>query len=136
MLLTYTNDSDIQEDYRKPTSLIHVVDGGRLAFFVQPGERWVLQSDSKVVYEITIQPYDIDDNRIHMSDNMRMKASFPKDFFEIVYSSKNGTYHQVKALKPGLPLLHAKLQSIELEVSFILKLNYSQKSFCDVNYSS
>lgn len=37
---------------------------------------------------------------------------FPKEYFEVVQSSLNGSYHHVKAIKEGHTVLSAKLTSI------------------------
>lgn len=51
--------------------------------------------------------------------NIRIDTVFPGEYFEILESSLNGSYHRVKALKEGLTLIDATLRAIVDEVSLI-----------------
>ncbi|CAJ0929988.1 unnamed protein product [Ranitomeya imitator] len=92
---------------RLPNGTIHVVDPGYLGFTVYPGDRWVLETGG--YYEITIDVYDKSSNKVHLSDNIRIEAKIPKEYFDVLDSSLNGSYHRVKALKSGQTVIDAAL---------------------------
>lgn len=48
---------------------------------------------------------------------------FPDEYFEILESSLNGSYHRVKALNNGLTLIDATLKSVVDHVSFVETLD-------------
>lgn len=95
---------------RLPNSTLFVVEPGYLAFKIQPGESWVLETGR--VYDILIEVFDKSGNKIHLSDNVRIDSSFPAEYFELQESSLNGSYHRVKALKGGLTLIDGTLSSV------------------------
>lgn len=49
--------------------------------------------------------------------NVRIDTVFPAKYFEVLGSSVNGSYHQVKALEQGLTLIEATLRAIVNKVS-------------------
>lgn len=49
--------------------------------------------------------------------NVRISTVFAVEYFEVLHSSKNGSYHYVRALKDGLTLIDATLRSVEDDVS-------------------
>lgn len=53
-----------------------------------------------------------------LSQNVRIDTGFPAEYFELKESSLNGSYHRVRALKGGLTLIDATLNSVVDEVSF------------------
>uniref|UniRef100_A0A8C7E6N4 Nucleoporin 210 n=1 Tax=Naja naja TaxID=35670 RepID=A0A8C7E6N4_NAJNA len=93
-----------------PNGTIFVVDPGYLGFSIHPGERWVLETER--FYEITIEVYDKSSNKVYLSENIRIDTHFSREYFEVVRSSLNGSYHYVKAIKEGHIVLGAKLTSI------------------------
>ncbi|XP_026532928.1 nuclear pore membrane glycoprotein 210 [Notechis scutatus] len=93
-----------------PNGTIFVVDPGYLGFSIHPGERWVLETER--FYEITIEVYDKSSNKVYLSENIRIDMYFSREYFEVVRSSLNGSYHYVKAIKEGHIILDAKLTSI------------------------
>uniref|UniRef100_A0A8C8CVG6 BIG2 domain-containing protein n=1 Tax=Oncorhynchus tshawytscha TaxID=74940 RepID=A0A8C8CVG6_ONCTS len=95
---------------RLPNGTLYVVEPGYLGFKINPGESWVLETGR--VYNILIEVFDKSSNRIYLSDNIRIEAAFPEEYFEILESSLNGSYHRVKALKNGLTLIEAVLKSV------------------------
>ncbi|KAL7865087.1 hypothetical protein AOLI_G00165070 [Acnodon oligacanthus] len=95
---------------RLPNSTIYVVEPGYLVFKINPGDHWILETER--IYEIFIEVFDKSSNRIHLSDNVRIEAKFPKEFFEILESSQNGSYHRVKALKHGQTIIDGTLKSV------------------------
>ncbi|XP_043934036.1 nuclear pore membrane glycoprotein 210 isoform X1 [Protopterus annectens] len=95
---------------RLPNSTIYVVEPGYLGFTVQPGERWVLESGRP--YDITIEIYDKMSNKVYSSDNIRIDAALPREYFKVLNFSLNGTYHHVKALKKGQTVIDAELTSV------------------------
>jgi len=49
----------------QPTATVHVVLPAYIGFTVMPGRKWVLESGRK--YEITIELYDQDSHKMHLS---------------------------------------------------------------------
>uniref|UniRef100_A0A8C6NDG7 Uncharacterized protein n=1 Tax=Melopsittacus undulatus TaxID=13146 RepID=A0A8C6NDG7_MELUD len=95
---------------RLPNSTVYVVDPGYLGFTIQPCDRWVLETGR--LYEITIEVYDKSSNKVYLSDSIRINAELPKEYFEVLKSSLNGSYHYVKAIKKGQTVLSAALTSV------------------------
>uniref|UniRef100_A0A8D2JFM4 Nucleoporin 210 n=1 Tax=Varanus komodoensis TaxID=61221 RepID=A0A8D2JFM4_VARKO len=93
-----------------PNGTIYVVDPGYLGFSVRPGDKWVLETER--LYEITIEVYDKSSNKLHLSDNLRIEAYLSEEYFRVLQSSLNGSYHYVKAIKDGHTILSASLTSI------------------------
>lgn len=56
--------------------------------------------------------------------NIRIDTGFPAEYFELLESSVNGSYHRVKALKEGLTLIDATLRAVVDEVSLIATLTH------------
>ncbi|XP_028906828.1 nuclear pore membrane glycoprotein 210 [Ornithorhynchus anatinus] len=95
---------------RLPNSTIYVVEPGYLGFTIHPGDRWVLETGR--FYEITIEVYDKSSNKVYLSDNIRIATVLPQEYFEVLKSSQNGSYHQVKAIKRGQTVIDAALTSV------------------------
>ncbi|XP_046725797.1 nuclear pore membrane glycoprotein 210 isoform X2 [Silurus meridionalis] len=95
---------------RLPNSTLYVVEPGYLVFKINPGERWVLETGR--TYEIFIEVFDKSSNKIYLSDNVRIEPTFPKEFFEVLESSLNGSYHHVKAVKNGQTLIEGMLRAV------------------------
>ncbi|XP_064524125.1 nuclear pore membrane glycoprotein 210 [Pseudopipra pipra] len=95
---------------RLPNSTIYVVNPGYLGFTVQPGDRWVLETGR--LYEITIDVYDKSSNKVYLSDNIRIDAELSKEYFEVLQSSLNGSYHHVRAVKEGQTSIDAALTAV------------------------
>nr|XP_015203546.1 PREDICTED: nuclear pore membrane glycoprotein 210 [Lepisosteus oculatus] len=95
---------------RLPNSTLYVVEPGYLGFKIHPGDRWVLETGR--TYEILIEVFDKSSNKVHLSDNIRIEAVFPKAYFKILESSFNGSYHHVKALQNGQTVIDAALTSV------------------------
>ncbi|XP_036388992.1 nuclear pore membrane glycoprotein 210 isoform X2 [Megalops cyprinoides] len=100
----------LQGASRLPNSTLYVVEPGYLGFKIQPGDRWTLETSR--VYEITIEVFDKSSNRVYLSDNIRIDAAFQKEYFEVLESSMNGSYHRVKALKKGQTVIDGVLTSV------------------------
>lgn len=56
--------------------------------------------------------------------NVRISAGFPIEYFEVLESSLNGSYHRVKALRDGLTLIDATLNAVVDKVSLIATLTH------------
>ncbi|XP_077930763.1 nuclear pore membrane glycoprotein 210 isoform X3 [Halichoerus grypus] len=95
---------------RLPNSTIYVVEPGYLGFTVHPGDRWVLETGR--LYEITIEVLDKSGNKVYLSDNIRIETVLPSEFFEVLASSQNGSYHHVRATKRGQTAIEAALTSV------------------------
>uniref|UniRef100_A0A672RXZ7 Nucleoporin 210 n=1 Tax=Sinocyclocheilus grahami TaxID=75366 RepID=A0A672RXZ7_SINGR len=94
---------------RLPNSTIYVVEPGYLAFKIHPEDRWVLETGRK--YEIFIEVFDKSGHKIYLSDNIRIETMFPTEYFEVLHSSVNGSYHYVKALKRGQTIIDGTLET-------------------------
>uniref|UniRef100_A0A8C5D5A2 BIG2 domain-containing protein n=1 Tax=Gouania willdenowi TaxID=441366 RepID=A0A8C5D5A2_GOUWI len=101
---------------RLPNSTLFVVEPGYLGFKISPGDSWVLEAGRE--YHLVIDVFDKVGNKIYLSDNVRISTEFPVDYFEVLKSSVNGSYHHVRALREGLTLIHATLNAVVDEVSF------------------
>nr|XP_045008482.1 nuclear pore membrane glycoprotein 210 [Jaculus jaculus] len=95
---------------RLPNGTIYVVEAGYLGFTVHPGDRWVLETGR--LYAITIEVFDRSSNRVYLSDNIRIEATLPAEFFEVLSSSQNGSYHHVRAIQSGQTTISAVLSSV------------------------
>ncbi|XP_035500937.2 nuclear pore membrane glycoprotein 210 isoform X2 [Scophthalmus maximus] len=95
---------------RLPNSTLYVVEPGYLGFQIHPGDSWVLETGR--VYDISIEVFDKSSNKIYLSDNVRIAADFPAEYFELLESSLNGSYHRVRALQEGLTLFEATLRAV------------------------
>uniref|UniRef100_A0A8B9BSQ0 Nucleoporin 210 n=1 Tax=Anser brachyrhynchus TaxID=132585 RepID=A0A8B9BSQ0_9AVES len=95
---------------RLPNSTIYVVNPGYLGFTVHPGDRWVLETGR--LYEITIEVYDKSSNKVYLSENIRINTKLSEEYFEILKSSLNGSYHYVRAIKKGQTIIDAALTSV------------------------
>uniref|UniRef100_A0A8C5TEY0 Nucleoporin 210 n=1 Tax=Malurus cyaneus samueli TaxID=2593467 RepID=A0A8C5TEY0_9PASS len=95
---------------RLPNSTVYVVPPAYLGFTVRPGDRWVLETGR--LYEIIIDVYDKSSNKVYLSDNIRIAAELSKEYFEVLQSSLNGSYHYVKAIKAGQTTIDAALTSV------------------------
>nr|XP_045371334.1 nuclear pore membrane glycoprotein 210 [Camelus bactrianus] len=95
---------------RLPNSTVYVVEPGYLGFTVHPGDRWVLETGR--LYEITVEVLDRTGNKVYLSDNIRIETVLPPEFFEVLTSSQNGSYHHVRAVKRGQTAIEAALTSV------------------------
>ncbi|CAL8325175.1 unnamed protein product [Merluccius merluccius] len=95
---------------RLPNSTLYVVEPGYLGFKIHPGDSWVLETGR--TYDIVIEVYDKSGNKIYLSDNVRIETVFPGDYFEVLESSLNGSYHRIKAQRDGQTLIDATLSAV------------------------
>ncbi|XP_059163994.1 nuclear pore membrane glycoprotein 210-like [Physella acuta] len=100
----------LTEFFRQPSAMIHVVAPGFLAFVVLPHRKWSLETGRE--YEIYVEIYDTDSHKIQPSDNVRVLTEFQSKYFQVLFSSTNGTYHIVKALLKGETLIEGTLVGI------------------------
>lgn len=49
--------------------------------------------------------------------NVRVRAAFPLDYFELLFSSENGTYHRVRTLIKGETVIDGELNAVIGDVS-------------------
>ncbi|KAB1264617.1 Nuclear pore membrane glycoprotein 210 [Camelus dromedarius] len=101
---------------RLPNSTVYVVEPGYLGFTVHPGDRWVLETGR--LYEITVEVLDRTGNKVYLSDNIRIETVLPPEFFEVLTSSQNGSYHHVRAVKRGQTAIEAALTSVVDQASW------------------
>ena len=62
--------------------------------------------------------------------NVRIETVFPGEYFEVVESSLNGSYHRIKAQRDGQTLIDATLRSVVDQVSLIIYI------FLNINFPS
>nr|XP_020654120.1 nuclear pore membrane glycoprotein 210 isoform X2 [Pogona vitticeps] len=109
IVLTHKSIS-MQGASKLPNGTIYVVQPGYLGFLIRPGDRWALETEK--LYEITIEVYDKSSNKIYLSDNLRIDTHFSNEYFKVLQSSLNGSYHHVKAIKEGHTIISATLTSV------------------------
>lgn len=56
--------------------------------------------------------------------NVRIGTVFPVEYFKVLESSLNGSYHRVRALKDGLTLIDATLNAVVAKVSLIASFTH------------
>ncbi|XP_053337877.1 nuclear pore membrane glycoprotein 210 [Clarias gariepinus] len=101
---------DMKGASRLPNGTLYVVEPGYLMFKIKPGEHWVLETGR--TYEISIEVFDKSSNKIYLSDNIRIEPTFPEEFFQVLESSLNGSYHRVRALKNGQTVIKGLLRAV------------------------
>ena len=52
-----------------------------------------------------------------MLQNLRVQVEFPEKYFQVMFSSLNGTYHVVNTIHKGFTNLHGELKTVMLVVS-------------------
>ncbi|XP_006901438.1 PREDICTED: nuclear pore membrane glycoprotein 210 [Elephantulus edwardii] len=95
---------------RLPNSTIYIVEPGYVGFTIHPGDRWVLEMGR--LYEVTIDVFDKSSNKVYVTENIRIETVLPAEFFEVLSSSQNGSYHHVRAIKRGQTTISAALTSV------------------------
>ncbi|XP_048780768.2 nuclear pore membrane glycoprotein 210-like isoform X2 [Ostrea edulis] len=127
-------DRNLKQDALvKPSAVLYVVAPSYLGFVVLPNKKWVLETE--IEYTIVIEVFDKNSHKIYPSDNVMLKAMFPKEYFDVRFSTRNGTYHHVYTLKPGKTSIEGVLASIvqedgtEIEVSPAVKGSRSVEIF-------
>ncbi|XP_048214051.1 nuclear pore membrane glycoprotein 210-like [Perognathus longimembris pacificus] len=93
-----------------PNCTIYVVEPGFLGFTIYPGDRWSLEVEQ--VYVITVEVFDKSSTKVYISDNLRIKYNFLKEYFEEQVTTVNGSYHVLKTLRDGVVVINASLTSI------------------------
>lgn len=53
---------------------------------------------------------------VFVFQNLRVEAQFPEEYFQVLESSRNGTYHIVKTLKKGFTDIEGQLRAVLREV--------------------
>ncbi|KAM4017480.1 nuclear pore membrane glycoprotein 210-like [Anomaloglossus baeobatrachus] len=95
-----------------PNCTVCVVEPGFLGFSIRPGDLWILETEK--VYEISIEVYDkTSSRRVYPSQNLQISGHFPFDFFILMFSSKNGSYHVVRAIQTGTTTVNASLTGVD-----------------------
>ncbi|XP_067936717.1 nuclear pore membrane glycoprotein 210-like [Watersipora subatra] len=111
------------EAVHQPSASIHVVLPVALAFSIEPGEKWVLESGR--TYELTVHVLDKDRHKIHLSEDVRLVTEMVRQHFDIIHSSINGSYHVVTATAPGRTEITAVLDSVVRQNGTVYKINPS-----------
>ncbi|XP_069594525.1 nuclear pore membrane glycoprotein 210-like [Ranitomeya imitator] len=97
-----------------PNCTVCVVEPGFLGFSISPGELWILEVEKS--YEVTIEVYDkISSRRVYPSQNLQISVQFPSECFSLMFSSKNGSYHVVRAIHTGTTTFNASLIGVDPE---------------------
>uniref|UniRef100_A0A4W3IEM5 Nucleoporin 210 n=1 Tax=Callorhinchus milii TaxID=7868 RepID=A0A4W3IEM5_CALMI len=112
LVLTHKMENKFQ---RRLAGLKTVHVPSSIGFTIHPGDRWVLETGK--VYSVTIEVYDKESNKLYLSDDIRISTEIPREYFEILESSLNGSYHRVRALKKGQTVIDATLANVVSQVS-------------------
>ncbi|XP_073514049.1 nuclear pore membrane glycoprotein 210-like [Phyllobates terribilis] len=97
-----------------PNCTVCVVEPGFLGFSISPGDLWILEVDK--LYEVTIEVYDkISSRWVYPSQNLQISVQFPSECFSLTSSSKNGSYHVVRAIHTGITTVNASLIGVDPE---------------------
>ncbi|XP_019637955.1 PREDICTED: nuclear pore membrane glycoprotein 210-like [Branchiostoma belcheri] len=106
----YDKNIKLQEAPHHPTAGIHVVEPGSLKFVIAPGKSNVLETGRE--YEVTIEVYSKNPHKIYPSENLLIEGHFPAEFFEVLHSSQNGSYHVVRTVQKGFPDIKGSMRGI------------------------
>ncbi|KAI8519172.1 hypothetical protein Bbelb_024290 [Branchiostoma belcheri] len=79
-------------------------------FVIAPGKSNVLETGRE--YEVTIEVYSKNPHKIYPSENLLIEGHFPADFFEVLHSSQNGSYHVVRTVQKGFPDIKGSMRGI------------------------
>ncbi|XP_056100665.1 nuclear pore membrane glycoprotein 210 [Rhinichthys klamathensis goyatoka] len=115
---------------RLPNSTIYVVEPGYLAFKIYPEDRWVLETGRK--YEIFIEVFDKSGHKLYLSDNIRIETTFPSEYFVVLESSVNGSYHHVRALRRGQTGIDGTLKAVVDQAGSVHALSVPVRNEQDV----
>uniref|UniRef100_A0A671RVI7 Nuclear pore membrane glycoprotein 210-like n=1 Tax=Sinocyclocheilus anshuiensis TaxID=1608454 RepID=A0A671RVI7_9TELE len=83
-------------------------------------------------YEIFIEVFDKSGHKIYLSDNIRIETMFPTEYFEVLHSSVNGSYHHVKALKRGQTIIDGTLEAVVDQTGSVQALSVPVRNEQDV----
>ncbi|KAL3172951.1 hypothetical protein MRX96_012695 [Rhipicephalus microplus] len=97
---------DMSVDGCQPTADVHVVKPSYLRLSVSPGA-WVLERQAS--YWVEVQLFDDQQHRIHASEGLQVDVHFPPEYFEVNYSTENGTAHWVRTLQNGSTMIRVEL---------------------------
>uniref|UniRef100_A0A452F5S9 Nucleoporin 210 n=1 Tax=Capra hircus TaxID=9925 RepID=A0A452F5S9_CAPHI len=95
---------------RLPNSTIYVVEPGYLGECVRPGLSGIT-GDHVASFQRPDFP-ELSRNLLSPSCNIRIETVLPAEFFEVLASSQNGSYHHVRATKRGQTVIKAALTSV------------------------
>lgn len=109
----YLNDHNVHPDdlVRPPTADIHVVVPAYITLSIHPYNNWNVLINNN--YEITVEIFDSNNNRIYPSANIVMKVDIPQEYFKTQESSSNGTWHFGQPIKVGIADVSATLYGIK-----------------------
>ncbi|KAJ7382708.1 hypothetical protein OS493_033271 [Desmophyllum pertusum] len=96
----------------QPVAGVHVVDAAFLGFSIVPHPDWVLQVG--VEYDVSVQIYSYDNHKVYITDNIQIKTVFDESYFQVLWSSTNGSFHHVRTLQKGKSILTAVYTSIKI----------------------
>ncbi|KAL1439439.1 hypothetical protein MTO96_010253 [Rhipicephalus appendiculatus] len=100
-------NAHLSVDGRQPTADVHVVKPSYLRLSVSPGGAWVLECQAS--YWVEVQLFDEQQHQIHASEGLQVDVHFPPEYFEVNYSTENGTGHWVRTLQNGSTVIRAEL---------------------------
>ncbi|KAH9383621.1 hypothetical protein HPB48_025314 [Haemaphysalis longicornis] len=72
--------------------------------------RGVLAAGARHRRWVQVPLYDDHHHRIHPSEGLQLKVDFPADHWQVEFSTENGTFHRVLALKAGRSTIKAELE--------------------------
>ncbi|ODM96783.1 hypothetical protein Ocin01_09896 [Orchesella cincta] len=101
------------------TSRIYVREPKFLSLHVMPHRNWALTINQE--YEIHVEVYDAENQKITLGDNVFVETKFDPMFFRVDYSSPNGTYHYGVPIKKGSAFVTAVLKKITMADGSVLE---------------
>ncbi|XP_071973491.1 nuclear pore membrane glycoprotein 210-like isoform X2 [Engystomops pustulosus] len=102
----------MQDGSSLPNCTVCVVEPGYLGYSIHPGDLWILEVEE--LYEVNIQVYDkISSRGVYPSPNLQIGIRFPSEFFSLLFSSENGSYHIVRAIHIGTTTINASLIGVK-----------------------
>eukprot|EP00095_Tigriopus_kingsejongensis_P012070 maker-scaffold60_size442463-snap-gene-0.28 protein:Tk12070 transcript:maker-scaffold60_size442463-snap-gene-0.28-mRNA-1 annotation:"nuclear pore membrane glycoprotein 210" len=118
----YLKDHNVHpDDYvRPPTAEIHVVTPAYITLSIHPYNNWNVLLHNH--YEISVEIFDSNNNRIYPSDNIEMKVDIPQDYFKTEERSRNGTWHSGSPIQVGIADVSATLYGVKDRHGHLIEL--------------
>jgi hypothetical protein len=107
IVLIDRNMKQYAEQYKQPTSNLHVVNASYLEYKLKNWRSWIFEVGRQ--YEIEISAFTERNEPIYPSNDLVIQASFDLSLFEILYATKNGSYFHLLAKHRGSTVSNATL---------------------------
>jgi hypothetical protein len=123
VILIDRNMKQCAEQYIPPTSEVTVVEASYLKFNLRNHQftsTWVLE-----IFKIEVYAYTADHRQIYPSDNVLFDTYFDLMYFSVSKSSKNGSYFNLDAKKPGLTHGKTSLDGVRDGQGYLIKFKHT-----------